>query len=150
MHYSHRQITEGSQLPLCTLARLHGCLCSAPAEPLREPKICSTRDPKPQAVGDHVTEFRQKEFTVSLCLHGYFVCSFLFPTRGWGVGWGGGAVNKSQSKASGVTSAETTTTRRINAKGCMVQMGFTQTDSITYLTPSALACYVTYMTGYKT
>lgn len=83
MHYSHWQITECCQLPLSSLPHHYDCPCTALTKPLESYSTFQLRS-KTMSSRDQVTEFRQQQSTVLLCLHGYFCiefCSVLLPPQ---------------------------------------------------------------------
>lgn len=137
MHYSHWQITECCQLPLSSLPHHYGCPCTALTKPLESYSTFQLRF-KTMSSRDQVTEF-----TVILCLHGYFCivfCSFLLPP---------------QQQLIRISCNDR---ERLKQNHCYLKElnqrlqptdGIYETDSITYLTPSALACYVSFVTGNK-
>lgn len=144
MHYSHWQITECCQLPLCSLPHHYGCPRTALTKPSESYSTFQLRS-KTMSSRDQVTEFRQHEFTVIPCLHGFFCivfCSFLLPPQ--------------QQRQLIRISCNDQEKLRLNhrylqelTQRLQPTDGIYQTDSITYLTPSALACYVSFMTGNK-
>lgn len=132
MHYSHWQITECCQLPLCSLPHHDGCPCTALTKPLESYIMFQIRS-KTMSSRDEVTEFRQQEFTAILCLHGFFCivfCSFLLP------------LPQQQHIRLSCNDHEKLKLNHHYLKELTQRLqptdGIYQTDSITYLTPSAL------------
>lgn len=123
-----------------------GCPRTALTKPLESYSTFQLRS-KTMSSRDQVTEFRQRKFTLILCLHGYFCivfCSFLFPPQQRQQ-----LIRVSRNDHRKPRSSENHRYLKEPNERLRRTDGIYQTDSITYLTPSALACYVSFVTGNK-
>lgn len=125
--------TECCQLPLCSLPRHVGCPCSALMKPSESYSTFQLRS-KTTSSGDQGTEFRDNKSSLLSCVYmGSFTLCFVlsFHRQIW-------IDDSRRSREAGAKRPRRGATCGLVLKLCYIS-----------LTPSALACYVGFVTGNK-